>query len=188
MATTSDIRNGMCIQFNGNPWQIIEFLHVKPGKGAAFVRTKLRNLDTGRVQDHTFPTSAKIEEIRVENRTYQFLYDDPSGVHFMNMDDYNQITIPKELINAPQFLKEGMECSVLFHADEERPMVCELPQKVALAVTYTEPGLKGDTATNTLKPATVEGGAEVRVPLFIEEGEKIVIDTASGDYKERYKE
>lgn len=187
MATTSDIRNGMCIQFNGNPWQIIEFLHVKPGKGAAFVRTKLRNLDTGRVQDHTFPTSAKIEEIRVENRTYQFLYDDPSGVHFMNMDDYNQITIAKELINAPQFLKEGMECSVLFHADEERPMVCELPQKVALEVTYTEPGLKGDTATNTLKPATVEGGAEVRVPLFIEEGEKIVIDTASGDYKERYK-
>lgn len=188
MATTSDIRNGMCIQFNGNPWQIIEFLHVKPGKGAAFVRTKLRNLDTGRVQDHTFPTSAKIEEIRVENRTYQFLYDDPSGFHFMNMDDYNQIMIPKELINSPQFLKEGMECSVLFHADEERPMVCELPQKVALEVTYTEPGVKGDTATNTLKPATVEGGAEVRVPLFIDQGEKIVIDTSTGDYKERYKE
>lgn len=188
MASTSDIRNGLCINFNGAPYQIIEFLHVKPGKGPAFVRTKMRNLDTGRILENTFPSGAKIEEIRVENRTYQFLYDDPSGHHFMNMDDYNQITIPKQLINAPQFLKEGMECSVLFHADEERPMVCELPQKVALEVIYTEPGIKGDTATNTLKPATVEGGAEVRVPLFIEQGEKIVIDTASGDYKERYKE
>ena len=105
----------------------------------------------------------------------------------MNMDDFNQITIPKELINAPQFLKEGMECQVLFHADEDRPLVCELPQKVALEITYTEPGIKGDTATNTLKPATVETGAEIRVPLFIDQGEKVVIDTASGDYKERYK-
>lgn len=188
MATTSDIRNGMCIKFNGAPYQILEFLHVKPGKGAAFVRTKLRNLETGKVLDNTFPTSSKIEEIRVENRTYQFLYDDPSGFHFMNMDDYNQITIPKELINAPQFLKEGMECQVLFHADEERPMTCDLPQKVTLEITYTEPGIKGDTATNTLKPATVETGAEVRVPLFINTGDKILIDTASGDYKERSKE
>ena len=188
MASTSDIRNGLCIQFNGSPFQITEFLHVKPGKGPAFVRTKLRNLDTGRMLDHTFPSGTKIEEIRVENRTYQFLYDDPSGHHFMNMDDYTQITIPKELINAPQFLKEGMECQVLFHADEERPLVCELPQKIALEITYTEPGVKGDTATNTLKPATVETGAEIRVPLFIDTGEKVVIDTSSGDYKERYKE
>lgn len=188
MATTADIRNGLCIEFNGAPYQIIEFLHVKPGKGPAFVRTKLRNLDTGRVLDNTFPSGTKLEIIRIENRTYQFLYNDPSGYHFMNMDDFNQITIPKEVINAPQFLKEGMECNVLFHADEDRPMVCELPQKVALEVTYTEPGLKGDTATNASKPATVETGAEVKVPLFIDQGEKIVIDTGTGEYRERYKE
>jgi elongation factor P len=187
MASTSDIRNGLCINHNGAPYQIIEFLHVKPGKGPAFVRTKMKNLDTGRVLDNTFPSGAKIEEIRIENRTYQYLYDDPDGFHFMNMEDYNQIQIAKELINAPQFLKEGMECQVLFHADEERPMICELPQKVTLQITYTEPGIKGDTATNATKPATVETGAEVRVPLFINETDKIVIDTASGSYKERAK-
>lgn len=185
MADTSDIRNGLCINYNGAPFQITEFLHVKPGKGNAFVRSKMRNLDTGRMLEHTFPAGTKIEEIRVENRTYQFLYNDPSGYHFMNMDDYNQITIEENLINAPQFLKEGMECQVLFHADEERPLVVELPQKITVEITYTEPGVKGDTATNTLKPATIETGGEVRVPLFIGQGEKIVVDTATGEYKER---
>jgi len=188
MADTSAIRNGLCITFNNAPHQVIEFLHVKPGKGPAFVRTKLRNLDTKRVIDNTFPSGSKLDIIRIENRTYQFLYQDPSGWHFMNMDDFNQITIEKELINAPQFLLEAMECQVLFHADQDRPLVCELPQKVALTITYTEPGIKGDTATNTLKPATVETGAEIRVPLFIGEGEKVVIETATGAYKERYKE
>lgn len=188
MASTSDIRNGLCITYNNAPFQIVEFLHVKPGKGPAFVRTKMRNLETGRILEHTFPSGFKLDVIRIETRTYQFLYDDPSGHHFMNMDDYNQITIPKALINAPQFLKEGMECTVLFHADEERPMTCELPAKVSLEIIYTEPGIKGDTATNTLKPATVQGGAEVRVPLFIEQGEKIVVDTATGDYRERHKD
>jgi len=187
MADTSDIRNGLCINLNNAPYQIIEFLHVKPGKGNAFVRTKLRNLDNGRVLENTFPAGQKIEEIRVENRTYQFLYNDPSGFHFMNMDDYNQITINKDLINAPDFLKEGMECQVLFHADEERPLVVELPQKVTVEVTYTEPGVKGDTATNTLKPATIETGGEIRVPLFINQGDLVVVDTASGEYKERAK-
>lgn len=188
MADTSDIRNGLCITYNNAPHQILEFLHVKPGKGAAFVRTKMRNLDTGRVLEHTFPSGSKIEEIRIENRTYQFLYQDPTGYHFMNMEDFNQITIPKELINAPQFLKEGMECQVLFHADEERPLVCELPQKITLEITYTEPGVKGDTATNTLKPATVETDTEIRVPLFVNQGDKVVVDTATGEYKERAKE
>ncbi len=188
MANVSEIRNGLCIEFNGNPFQIIEFLHVKPGKGPAFVRTKMRNLDNGRILEHTFAGSAKLDIIRIENRTYQFLYDDPTGFHFMNMDDYNQITIAKDLINAPQFLKEGMECQVLFHADEERPLVCELPQKVVVEITYTEPGIKGDTATNSMKAATVESGAEIRVPLFIGQGEKVVIETATGDYKERHKE
>lgn len=187
MASTSDIRNGLCINHNGSPFQITEFLHVKPGKGPAFVRTKMKNLETGRMLDNTFPSGSKIEEIRVENRTYQYLYSDPEGFHFMNMEDFNQIQIPKELINSPLLLKEGMECQVLFHADEERPMVCDLPQRVTLEITYTEPGIKGDTATNATKPATVETGAEVRVPLFINEGDKIVIDSASGSYKERAK-
>lgn len=187
MADTSDIRNGLCLNLNGAPYQVKEFLHVKPGKGNAFVRTKLRNLDTGRVFEHTFPAGTKIEEVRIENRNYQFLYNDPTGYHFMNMDDYNQISIEKKLINAPDFLKEGMECQVLFHADEERPLVVELPQKVTAEITYTEPGVKGDTATNTLKPATIETGAEVRVPLFINQGDKIVVDTSTGEYRERAK-
>ncbi len=187
MASTSDIRNGLCITFNGAPFQIIEFLHVKPGKGPAFVRTKMKNLETGKVLDNTFPSGSKIDEIRIENRTYQYLYSDPEGFHFMNMEDFNQIQIMEELINAPKLLKEGMECQVLFHADEERPMICEIPPKVTLEITYTEPGIKGDTATNATKPATVETGAEVRVPLFINEGDKIVIDSATGSYKERAK-
>lgn len=187
MASTSEIRNGLCIDMNGEPFQFIEFLHVKPGKGAAFVRSRLRNLNNGRVLEHTFPAGAKIDIIRIENRTYQYLYNDGEGYHFMNTEDFNQITLQKDLINSPQFLKEGMEVSVLFHASEERPLSCELPATVILEVTYSEPGIKGNTATNTLKPATLETGAEVRVPLFIDSGEKIVVNTVDGSYKERAK-
>lgn len=187
MASTSDIKNGLCITHNNAPYQIIEFLHVKPGKGAAFVRTKMRNLNDGRVLEHTFPSGAKLDDINIEYRTYQFLYNDTDGYHFMNMDTYEQIPMAKELINAPNFLKDGMECMVLFHADEDRALSVEIPQTVVLEVTYTEPGIKGNTATNTLKPATVETGTEVRVPLFIELGEKIVVNTADGTYKERAK-
>ena len=187
MATTAYIKNGMCIHFNHAPYQIIEFLHVKPGKGAAFVRTKMRNLNDGRVLEHTFPSGTKLEDIKIEFRTYQYLYNDPDGYHFMNMDSYEQIPMPKEVINAPQFLKDGMECMVMFHADEDRPLSVELPSTVTLEVTYTEPGMRGNTATNTLKPATVEGGTEIRVPLFIETGEMIIINTAEGTYKERSK-
>ncbi len=188
MATTSDIRNGLCIDLSGKPYQIIEFLHVKPGKGSAFVRTKLRNLNNGKILEHTFPVGSKINEIRVENRAYQFLYDTGEEYHFMNMDDFTQIAIQKVLINAPQLLKEGMQCNILFHTNEEIPLVCELPQKVVLKIVYTEPGIKGNTVTNASKLATLETGAEIKVPLFIEQGEKIVIDTAMKEYKERYKE
>ncbi len=188
MATTSDIRNGMCINYNNEPFQIVEFLHVKPGKGNAFVRTKMRNLNTGRLLEHTFPAGTKMEEIRVENRTYQFLYNDPDGYHFMNMETYEQITLQKDLINAPEFLKDGMETSILYHADEERPLGCELPATVVLEITYSEPGVKGNTATNATKIAKLETGAEIRVPLFISEGEKVVVDTTTGSYKERAKE
>lgn len=187
MASTSDFKNGFCFEYNGAPHQITEFLHVKPGKGPAFVRTKLRNLETGRMIDNTFNSGVKVTQVRIENRTYQYLYNDGQDYHFMNNDTYEQITLVKELINAPQFLMDGMNVNIMFHADEERAMSCDLPQTVKLKVTYTEPGLKGNTATNATKPATLETGAEVKVPLFIEEGETIVINTADGSYKERAK-
>lgn len=188
MADTSDIRNGLCIEFNGEPFQIVEFLHVKPGKGPAFVRTKMRNLNSGRILDNTFPSGQKLKDIRIENRTYQYLYNDAEGYHLMNTDTYEQIVMQKDLINAPEFLIDGMNVNVLFHADEDRPMSCELPATVALTVTYAEPAVKGNTSTNAQKNATVETGSEIKVPLFINEGEKIVINTADGSYKERFKE
>jgi elongation factor P len=187
MASTSEFRNGLCIKFNHDLFQIIEFLHVKPGKGAAFVRTKLRSLTTGRVLENTFPSGAKIDIVRVENREYQYLYTDDSGYHFMNTESFEQTFLPKDLINSPQFLKEGNLVNILFHAEEERPLTCELAPSAELEVTYTEPGLKGDTATNTLKPATLETGAEIRVPLFINTGDRIKVDTRTGEYSERVK-
>ena len=187
MASTSDFKNGFCFEYNGVPHQITEFLHVKPGKGPASVRTKLRNLETGRMIDNTFNSGVKVTQVRIENRTYQYLYNDGADYHFMNNDTYEQITLVKELINAPQFLMDGMNVNIMFHADEERAMSCDLPQTVKLKITYTEPGIKGNTATNATKPATLETGAEVKVPLFIEEGETIVITTADGSYKERAK-
>lgn len=187
MASTADFRNGMTIKFNHDLYTIIEFLHVKPGKGAAFVRSKLKNVNTGKVLDHTFPSGTKVDEVRIERRPYQFLYKDESGFHFMHQETYEQIFLQEDLIEGHQFLKDGNEVQIVFHADEERPLFCELPPFVELEVTYTEPGIKGDTATNTLKPATLETGAEIRVPLFIETGEKIKVDTRTGSYSERVK-
>jgi elongation factor P len=188
MATTADIRNGLCIEFNGELFVITEFQHVKPGKGAAFVRTKIKNLRTGKVLPNTFPAGSKINIQRVERRPYQYLYNDDSGFNFMHVNTFEQVSIPKEIINAPDFLKEGQEVEIVFHADTETPLTCELPPFVELLVTYTEPGVKGDTATNTLKPATVETGAQVNIPLFVSEGEKIKVDTRSGEYSERVKD
>lgn len=187
MATTADFRNGLVMEFNGELCSIVEFQHVKPGKGAAFVRTKLRNIKTGKIIPNTFNAGVKINIQRVERRKYQYLYKDENGYHFMNNETFDQTFISEELINAPQFLKEGDEVEIVFHAETETPLYCELPAFVDLIVTYAEPGLKGDTATNTLKPATVETGATVNVPLFIEVGEKIKIDTRTGDYSERVK-
>ena len=187
MATTADIRNGMCIDLDGQYFFIVEFLHVKPGKGAAFVRTKLRNVTTGRVLDKTFNAGVKIEEVRIERRPYQFLYKDDMGYNFMNTETFEQIPIPGEQIDGVQYLKDGDIVEVQMHADSETILTAEMPTHVILEITYTEPGLRGDTATNTLKPATVETGAEVRVPLFIETGEKVKIDTRTGTYVERAK-
>jgi elongation factor P len=185
MATTADIRNGLCIEYNNDLFYIVEFQHVKPGKGGAFIRTKLKNIKTGKVIPNTFQSGAKIEIQRVERRPYQFLYKDESGYNFMHSETFEQVNIPTELINAPQFLKEGQGVEIVFHADTETPLSCELPAFVELLITYTEPGLKGDTATNAQKQATLETGATVNVPLFINSGEKIKVDTRTSSYSER---
>ena len=187
MASTSDIRNGLCIEFNNDIYVIIEFQHVKPGKGNAFVRTKLKSVTSGRVIDNTFPAGHKISDVRVERHKFQYLYNDDMGYHFMNTDTYAQINLQKDFIPNPGLLKEGEIVDVLMLASDESPLTCEMPSTVTLEITYTEPGLKGDTATNTLKPATVETGAEVRVPLFINTGDLVKIDTSNNSYVERVK-
>jgi elongation factor P len=187
MATTADFRNGLCIQHNGDPWKIESFQHVKPGKGPAFVRTKIRNLNTGRLLENTFTSGVKIEVIRIENRKYQFLYAEGNDYHLMNLEDYEQIMLQKEFIENVEFLKEGENVNVLFHADKGLPLSADLPAHVTLEITKTEPGVKGNTATNTFKPATTESGADIQVPLFINEGDKIKIDTVKGVYLERVK-
>ncbi len=178
----------MCIEFSNDIYQIIEFQHVKPGKGNAFVRTKLRSLTTGRVLDNTFTAGHKVDDVRIERRKFQFLYSDETGYNFMDNESFEQITLDENLIPSPKLLKEGAEVDVLFHAAKDIPLTLEMPQYIILEVTYTEPGLKGDTATNTLKPAKVETGAEVKVPLFVNQGDFIKVDTATGAYMERVKQ
>ena len=187
MASSSDIRKGLCIHYNNDIYKIVEFLHVKPGKGPAFVRTKLKSLTSGKVLDNTFPSGAKIEAVRVETRKYQYLYSEDSGFHFMNTDTFEQIFLEKTMVGGYEFMKEGQIVEVVFDADEENPLTCDLPSSVVLEITYTEPGEKGNTATNATKPATLETGANVNVPLFINEGDKIKIDTVKGAYQERVK-
>lgn len=187
MATTADFKNGLVLEMNNDLLSIVEFQHVKPGKGPAFVRTKLRSLKTGKVIPHTFTAGVKIDTARVERRPYQYLYKDDMGYYFMHNETFEQSTIPEEIINAPKFLKEGQEVEILFHAESETPLSCDLPAYVVLQITYAEPGEKGNTATNAMKDATLETGATVRVPLFVNEGEKIRVDTRSGEYSERVK-
>ena len=188
MATTSDIRKGMCIVYNNDIYKIIEFLHVKPGKGPAFVRTKLKSVTNGKVLDNTFSAGHSIEDVRVETRSYQYLYEDENGFHFMNNDDYTQVYLNKNMIENSQFMKEGDNITIIFKADDETPLSAELPNYVIMEIAHTEPGLKGDTATNATKPATTETGAEIKVPLFINEGDKVRISTEDGSYQERMKE
>jgi len=188
MASTSDFRNGLTLTMDNNLMTIVEFQHVKPGKGPAFVRTKLKNIKTGKVIPHTFTAGVKVEVARVERRPYQYLYKDDMGYIFMHRETYEQVTIEESIISAPPFLKEGQEVEILFHADTETPLTCDMPAYVVLEITYTEPGERGNTATNALKEAKLETGAVVKVPLFVNEGEKIKVDTRTGDYSERVKE
>ena len=187
MANTSDIRNGLCIRYNHDIFKIIEFLHVKPGKGPAFVRTKLKSVTTGKVIDNTFSAGHKIEDVRVETHKFQYLYPEGDQFHFMNVEDYNQITINRSAIENPGLMKEGEVVTVIINSEDEMPLSVEMPASVILEVTATEPGIKGNTATNATKPAIVETGVSIMVPLFINEGDKIKIETAKGTYKERVK-
>ena len=187
MATTSDIRKGLCIRYNNDIYKIIDFLHVKPGKGPAFVRTKLKSVTNGKVLENTFSAGHKIEDIRVETHKYQFLYNDNDEYHFMNVDDYNQISLNKTILDNAELMKEGEMVSISINTEDNTPLSAEMPASVILEIKHTEPGLKGNTATNATKPATVETGAIVNVPLFINEGDKIKVDTEKGQYIERIK-
>ena len=187
MASTADFRNGLTIEFNHDLYSIVEFQHVKPGKGPAFVRTKLKSVTTGKVVDNTFSSGTKVTTARIEKRPHQFLYKDDMGYHFMDSESFEQVMLEEKLINAPQFLKDGQEVDVLYHAETETPLSVELPPFVELQVTYTEPGLKGDTATNASKAAELETGATIQVPLFIDQDELIKVDTRTNSYSERVK-
>ena len=185
MINSQDIKNGTCIRLDGKLYFCVEFLHVKPGKGNTIMRTKLKDVVSGRVLERRFNIGEKLEDVRVERRPFQFSYNEGDHYHFLNQETWDDVTIDKDLITGVDFLKEGMVIEVVSDASTETVLFAELPVKVELQVTYTEPGIKGDTATNTLKPATVETGAEVRVPLFINTGETIRIDTRTGEYMER---
>jgi len=187
MATTADIRNGAVILHKNKRMKVVEFQHVKPGKGGAFVRTKLKDIQSGKIIDETFNSGHKLEFIRVEAKAMQFLYDDGDFFVFMDNDTYDQINIPTESVGAGKnFLTGGMNVDLLFDGSEVLDI--RLPSHVILEVTKTEPGFKGNTATGANKPATVETGFTLNVPLFIEEGDKLRIDTRTGDYVERSKE
>jgi len=188
MASTSDIRKGLCIHYNNDIFKIIEFLHVKPGKGPAFVRTKLKSVTSGKVIDNTFSAGHKIEDVRVETRKYQFLYAVGDVYHLMNTEDYNQIELQESILDQPKLMKEGEIVTVMTNTENNSPLAVDMPASVILEITHTEPGVKGNTATNATKPATAETGAKINVPLFINEGDKIKVDTEKGTYIERVKE
>ena len=187
MINAQDIKNGTCIRMDNRLYFCVEFLHVKPGKGNTFMRTKLKDVVDGRVLERRFNIGEKLEDVRVERRPYQYLYSEGGDDIFMNQETFDQIPIAKALVTGADFMKEGDMVEVVTDASTETVLYAEMPIKTILKVTYTEPGIKGDTATNTLKPATVETGAEVRVTLFVNEGDSIEIDTRDGSYISRVK-
>src|SRR5579871_4864924 len=187
MANTADISRGMIIKLDGSLYTVVEFGENKTARAAAKVWAKLKGVDNGRTIEHTWNSGDTIFPVRVEKKPFQFLYKDESGYNFMDTETFEQIALAETMIDAPQFLKDGQEVSVLINTETEQPMSVELPDKIIVQVTYSEPGVKGDTATRTLKPATVETGATVNVPLFVNEGELIRINTKTGEYVERVK-
>lgn len=181
MISSNDLRNGVTIIENGQLWTVIEFLHVKPGKGSAFVRTRLKNVKTGSTVEKTFRAGEKLERATVDNRQMQMLYNDSDGYHFMDQETFENVTLQRDVIGDPaDFLKDGMVVDVQFH--DSNAIGCDLPAHVELKVEETDPGFKGDTATGTTKPATLETGAVVNVPLFVNPGDLIRIDTRDRRY------
>lgn len=187
MATTADISRGMIIKLEGSLYSIVEFGENKTARAAAKVWAKLKGVDNSRTIEKTWNSGDNIFPVRVERKTYQFLYKDDTGYNFMNTETFEQVSLQEEMVDAPQFLKDGQEVSILINTETELPMSVELPDKIVVKVTYSEPGVKGDTATRTLKPAKVETGAMVNVPLFVNEGELIRVNTKTGEYVERVK-
>ena len=181
MASTADIRNGVVLSIDGQLWNVIEFQHVKPGKGGAFVRTKLKNVVSGKVVDRSYNAGAKIEIENVDRRDFTYLYNDGEGFVFMDVADYDQLTVPATVVgDAANFLLENQQVQIALN--NGNPLYVELPASVVLEITYTEPGLQGDRSTGGTKPATVETGYEIQVPLFLETGTKVKVDTRTGDY------
>lgn len=187
MASTSDISRGLIIKIDGNLYKVIEFGENKTARAAAKVWAKLKGVDNNRSIEQTWNSGDSIFPVRVERKEYQYLYKDDTGYNFMDNETFEQVAVAESMVDAPQFLKEGQNVSVLFNTETETPMSVELPDKIEVLVTYSEPGLRGDTATRTLKPATVETGATVMVPLFVNEGERIRVNTKTGEYVERVK-
>lgn len=187
MATTADISRGMIIKVDGSLYSVVEFGQNKTARAAAKVWAKLKGVDNNRTIEQTWNSGENIFPVRVEKKAYQYLYKDDTGYSFMDTETFEQITVPETMVDAPQFLKDGQEVAVMMNTETELPMSVELPDKIVMLVTYSEPGMKGDTATRTLKPATVETGATVMVPLFVNEGEMIRINAKTGEYVERVK-
>ncbi len=185
MANTTDIKKGLTIELNKDLWTIVDFQHVKPGKGGAFVRTKLKSLTSGKVVDNTFNSGESLTLVSIERRKHQFLYKDLTGYNFMDTSTFEQVTLAEDMIDGYEFLKEGQEVEIIFQADNDRILGCDLPLFVILEVTYSEPGLKGDTANMPMKNATLETGAIIQVPLFVESGIKVKVDTVKKAYVER---
>ena len=188
MASTSDIRTGLILKIDGNLYTVIEFGQNKTARAAAKVWAKLKGVDNGRTIEQTWNSGETVHPVRVEKKSFQFLFKDDTGFTFMDTETYEQISVSPNMVDSPQFLKDGQEVSVLMNTETELPMAVELPDKLVMRVTYSEPGVKGDTATRTLKPATIETGATVNVPLFVNEGELIRINGKTGEYIERVKE
>ena len=188
MIKSQDIKKGTCIRMDGKLYFCIDFLHVKPGKGNTIMRTTLKDVVSGCVLEKRFNIGEALEDVRVERRPYQYLYLEGEDYIFMNQETYDQIPIAKDLITGVEYMKEGDVVEVVSDADTNTILYAEMPVKTTLRITHSEPGIKGDTATNTLKPATLETGVEIRVPLFIEEGELVLVDTRDGSYLQRVKE
>ena len=188
MINSQDIKKGVAVRMDGGIWVCIAFQHRKPGKGNTILNVNLKNVTDGRVLERRFNIGEKLEDVQITRRPYQYLYKEGDDYIFMNQETYDQTPIPADLVTGVEFMKESDIVEVVSDADTDTVLYAEMPVKTVLRITHSEPGIKGDTATNTLKPATLETGVEIRVPLFIEEGELVQVDTRDGSYIQRVKE